>query len=258
MTLWVFGDSYAKHYENLDNQWTALVSKSLNTDMRTFGLVGSSAEYTYNCFNKVRQDIKKNDIVVLALTTHSRRWFFKDYPNHTAQPAPGTDYKEPKSVYNPTGISNVDVALSLYEDHLNNHDVFNTYLENFLYNLDYHTKKLNLHTIILINFYDTEYFLKDKRNQFSSLRFSNGMMLDISLNEFTKDFFLEYNTSIPDIRINHMIKSNHTILANKILDNIQNNKEIDLTTGFLKHIFNKQNFNDPNFIKEELFNGILR
>lgn len=257
MSLWVFGDSYAQQYSNLQEQWMQLVANDLNTELKCFGLVGSSAEFTYDSFNKVRNNIKDNDVVILVLTTHSRRWFFKDYPNHTAQPAPGTSYKEPVSIYDPTGFEEVDEALKLYEDCLNNQLVSETYLQNFLYNLDNLTKKLNLHTIVIPNFYDTVHFLEDKKNLYTNLTFAQGMTVDVSLNEFTKDYLIEYTTSVPDVRVNHFIKSNHKILANKILNNIKYKKDIDLSTEFIKHTFSKDKITNKEFVEDQLFQGIL-
>jgi hypothetical protein len=258
MTLWVFGDSYAEHYSSLNDQWMTSVANVLNTDLKCFGLVGSSTEFTFNSFLNVRNQIKKNDIIIILLTTHSRRWFFKLYPSHTANPQIGTDYKNPVSVYEPTGFNDIDDALKLYEEFLNNQSVFESYLENFLYSLDYLTKKLNCHTIIIPNFYDTGYFLKDKKELFPNLSFAKGMMVDISLNEFTKDYLIEYTTSTKDLRVNHLMKYNHNVLGNKILNNIQNKIEIDLTMDFIKHIINKDKIMDNEFIKDELFNGILK
>lgn len=258
MTIWVFGDSYAEQYNNLDKQWMQLVSDNLQTDIRSYGLVGSSAEYTYMSFLNVRKEIKEQDIIIIMLTTHSRRWFFKDYPNHTAQPAPGTDYKAPVSIYNSTGINEVDEALLQYEDNLNNLIVFETYLQNFLYNLDHITKKLNLHTIIIPNFYDTQYFLEDKKNLYPNINFANGIIVDASLNEFTKDYLIEFSTSEVDVRVNHLIKLNHIILANKIINNIKNKSIINLSSEFVKHIIDKNKLYNKDFIEDQLFGGILK
>lgn len=257
MTIWTFGDSYAEQYVGLNDQWMQRIANNLSTDVKPFGLVGTSTEYTYTKFNENRKDLKDSDIIIIALTTHSRRWFFKDYPSHSAYPAPGTDYKAPTVIYNPTGFDIINESLELYEECLNNRDVSKTYLENFLYNLDIITKTLNLHTIILINFFDTNYFLKDKKDWFPNLHFTNGMMLEISLDEYTKEYVLDCDTTVTDPRVNHMIKDNHIILSNKIIDNIKNKTPIDLTSGFVKHILNKERLTNQEFINDQLFNGIL-
>jgi hypothetical protein len=258
MSLWVFGDSYAEQYPNLKDQWMTRVANLLDTDVRSFGLVGSSVEFTYHSFNNIRNEIKENDIIILALTTPSRRWFFKRHPSHTAQPIPGTNYKEPSLTYNLTGFKEIDDALAFYEAYLNNHEVYKSYLQNFLYNLDNFTKKLNLHTIIIPNFYDTLHFLKDVKDQYPNIYFANGMMVDVSLNEFTKEYLIEYSTSTVDVRVNHLLKSNHIILADKIIDNIKNKSIIDLELDFDKHVFTKEKMNNKEFIDDQLFGRVIQ
>ena len=258
MTIWVFGDSYAEQYPNLKDQWMKRVADHLDTNVRSFGLVGSSTEFTYHAFNNVRHEFKKNDIIILTLTTHSRRWFFKLYPSHTAQPMPNTDFKSPVSIYSPTGFKEIDESLELYEEFLNNQEVAESHLQNFLYNLNGITKKLNLHTIVILNFYDTAHFLEDKKDQFANLHFTKDTIVNVSLNEFTKNYIIEYNNFKKDTRVNHLIRSNHIILADKIIDNIKNKTTIDLTMGFIKHTLSEEQLTNKEFIHDQLFGGILK
>lgn len=257
MTVWVFGASYAKLYENLTDQWTQQIAASLHTDLRNFSIAGSSIEYIYYNFNNNRQDIKDNDIVILPLTTNSRRWFFKDYPAHGAHNVTGTDFRTPKSIYDPTGFPEIDIALTEYEDCLNNHDVFNTYLYNFMMNVDYLTYKKNLKTVVMLSYYDTEYFFKDIRDDFKHLHLAKGKLVDISINELGKDFInnIDIGGTFDDHRINHMIKSNHTILANKILNYVRFNQKV-VFDGFVERVVRLDAWTDPEFVKNELFNGV--
>lgn len=253
MTVWVFGSSYAAHY-NILGQWMQQVSHNLDTDLQVYAAKGSSIEYSYYNFNNVRSNIKENDTVIVALTTNSKRWFFKDYPEHHASPMPDADYKNPKVIYDTTGLPEVDEACALYEDCLSNIDVFNTYLTNFLYNLQYLTKQKNLNSIILISYWDTEYFLQNIINDLPLLHFPKGKLLDISIDEYSKEYILQHDFSYADKKINHLTKSNHTVLANKITDFVNNKKSIDLTQGFVKHLITSKSIKDTDFIKEELFN----
>jgi len=258
MTVWVFGASYAKLYKDLTDQWTQQIAAGLNTDLRNFSIAGSSMEYTYYNFNNNRQDIKNNDVVIIPLTTNSRRWFFKDYPAHSAHTAPGTDFRTPKSIYDSTGYPEIDLALEKYEDYLNHHAVFNTYLYNFIMNIDYLTYKKNLKTVVMISYYDTEYFFKDIKNDFKHVHFAKGKLVDISLNECRKDFInsIDIGGSFQDLRVNHMIKSNHTILANKVIDYVNYNREV-VFNGFIEKILGLGTWNDPEFVEKELFNGAI-
>ena len=54
---------------------------------------------------------------------------------------------------------------------------------------------------------------------------------------------------------NHLIKSNHIILAHKILSNIKNKTPINLTDGVMKNVITKDLLEDESFMIEELFDS---
>lgn len=257
MTVWVFGASYAKDY-GFKDQWMAKLARDLNTKLVCYALDGCSLDYAYQKFNNVRSQIKENDVVVVTLTTHVKRWFFKYKPEqniviHYDENTTPTNFKFTTVTKNPKESE----ALAAYYESLNNPEVYEDYTLNFFYNLEYLTKKLNLHTVIITSYYDTEIWLKDKKELFSSLNFSIDKLLDVSLLEYTKRYFIDMeHGTITDMRVNHLTKSNHEILANKILDNIKNKTPIDLTKGFVKHILDENSMKDPAFIHAELFGGI--
>ena len=100
-------------------------------------------------------------------------------------------------------------------------------------------------------------WIKDKKELFPHIHFSVDKLLDITMNEFTKEYIINMDSTITDKRVNHLIKSNHAILANKIVDNIKNKTPIDLTKGFIKHIVDDNSLSDEKFINNELFGGIV-
>lgn len=261
MNLWVFGDSYAEIFKSLNDQWANIIAKELGANIKSYGLAGSSVEYTYKKFNLVRDDINKGDIIIIALTTHSRRWLLKNYPGQTSTPdVENKGYTF--SVVSPTNNAEEQEAINLYYQFLNHNNLLKnvvneTHLTNFLYCLDYITKKKNLTTIILINFFDTNEWIEDKKECFPNLYFAKDMMLLISLNELTKKAMVSLDTSTQDLRVNHLIKSNHLILANKILSYIRNKTPIDLSEGFVKHVLDQKKLKDPSFIETELFWGYM-
>lgn len=256
MTVWVFGASYAKNY-GFKDQWMAKVAQGLDTKLFCYALDGCSLDYTYQKFSSVRNQIKENDVVIVALTTQVKRWFFKHKPEQNIviqydENTTPTNFKFTTVTKNPKEGE----ALAAYYESLNNTEAYENYTINFFYNLEYITKKLNLHTIVLTSYYDTEIWLEDKKELFPSLNFSIDKLLDVSLLEYTKRYFVDMPQGITDVRVNHLTKSNHEILANKILDNIKNKIPIDLTKGFIKHILDMETMKDPNFVHKELFGGI--
>jgi hypothetical protein len=246
MTLWVFGDSFSLTSNNLNpNQWMHKVAADLNTDVKAFGLYGSSLAFTFQKFNLARNKIQQNDILIINITGTDRQWFFKNYPQHNSNESPTNNNLETEAIDN-------------YRRFLDyNQDVKFTYLLDFLYNVQYLTKKLNLHTIILINLRDEYNFIESKRTLFPLLSIASGLLLDISVNEFIPDAVHILNKGANDPRLNHLIRSNHLVLADKILNNIKNKNRIDLTKGFTEKVITTESFTDVNFIKEELFDNIV-
>lgn len=236
--IWVFGDSYAE-----DAKWAQIISNNLDMPVTCLGLGGSSIDYTYKTFNDYRNQIKNEDIVIVATTHLSRRWFFKDQPRETT------------FFYYLYDTNECSEKFKYYINYLTNNDVYNTYLINFLYNIEYLTKQLNLHTILLPCFDDTDNFFKNIPQE-TPLNIAHGDFYKISLNEFDPKFLNSYSIHQyiqQELRLNHMIKTNHTILANKIIDNIKIKKPIDLTTGFVTNVLNAKTLKDIDFSKQELF-----
>jgi hypothetical protein len=87
---------------------------------------------------------------------------------------------------------------------------------------------------------------------FPNLIFSKGALIyDVSNKELevgTNDHIFFKGI---DVRHNHMCLSNHTILANKLYNQIVNNQPLDLTFGFIKDIL-KNNYADLEFANKEL------
>lgn len=259
MTIWVFGDSFAEHFPGLKDQWMERIAAELKTNVVSFGLAASSLEYTYHKFNQYRQDIKQDDVIIIALTSYSRRWFFKYFPGDLVKihnQGSFDDYKE--LAKSPKGDLKEQEALYAYSESLSDNDLHETYLMNFLYNVNYLTKKLNLKTIVMINLYDINQLMKDKKNLFPNIYFPDNMMLDIFLGEFTKDYMIDFTEATIDLRVNHMVRTNHIILADKIINHIKHNTKIDLAEGFIKNIVSNKSLNDAQFINDELFYGYIR
>lgn len=258
MTLWVFGDSFTELYSDLKDQYTQIVANEFNTNVLGFGLSASSIEYTYHKFNQNRKNFKENDILIVGLTSYNRRWFFKYYPGNLVKIYnPGTfdDYKE--FLNSPTNNPKEIEALTLYADHLNHKEIQKDYLINFLYNLNYTTKQQKLHTIVFVNLYDIFVLMKDIINEFPYLNIAENMMLDISLEELSKDYIINFDRSIYDLRVNHITRSNHKILAKQIVDNIKLNTTIDCKKGFKKNLVSFEAINNDEFKDNELFGGYL-
>lgn len=251
MTVWVFGDSFSQPAEeHVPEQWMNRLAESLDTTARSLALNGSSLEFTYHRFNIARKKILANDTIIINITDMNRRWFFKAHPGHNKDVSPTGDKKETK-------------AIELYRQHLDhNKEIHQTYLIDFLYNVHAITESLNLKTVFLVNFLDEYNFLKDIQHNYPLFTFAKGLLVDVSLYEYTHEHFEKEqskgNIGDRDPRLNHLCKTNHLILANKIYDHIKNNVPLDLTNGFSKHLFSEEALNDSMFIKHELFDNAVQ
>lgn len=235
MNLWTFGGSYIQRHHSVPRkQWMDTVAKELNATINDYSLNGSSLDYTYVKFNEIEHQIQEYDVIITMLTPIARKWFFHDRPNLSFYPwiMPNQATEDERK------------AVKYYELYLNNNIVAETNLKNFLYKLNHITHKLWLHTIIIPEDITT--------GDYSCLNFAQGSLLTISEQEPTREFLKLYNMN-PDFRINHMTKSNHDILAKKIIDNIKYQTPIDLTTDFKKDIITVDNLRDFHFRWNELF-----
>lgn len=238
MTVWVFGDSFA--YLHLQgNTWHRQISNSLKQDLSCYATGGISLEYTYYQFNNVREDIKNNDIVIVALTNIDRRWLIKDRPNEQL-------WLFSEKQEDP----DIDKAIENYLRYLDNRSVYETYLTNFLYNLAYITKVKDLKTIVLPCF-DSSTVLANKAG--TTLDIARGNLFTVSMNEFDPLYTKNTLTQLGDLRANHLTYTNHCVLANKILDYIHSGITIDLTSDFHKHMLNRENVYTVEYSKQEFF-----
>lgn len=250
MTIWVFGESFTRHfkkskyYNHLEDSWVERTRSILDQEVISYAKPSITIEYVFDKFNESRHNIKESDICILSLPYLPRRWFFRKHVLKIHY----LDEIEEKAVNN-------------YNTHLNNFsDLHEIYLINFLYNLNTITKRLNLHTIALPSFHDVGNIIDPIKDNFDAIHFSKGNVGEITIMEF-KENFLNNDTTAwlqkNDPRVNHLTRKNHIILSNKIVDNVLNKIPIDLTIGFDRHFLDYKLIKDPNFIDDQLFGGIM-
>lgn len=241
-TLWLFGDSYLSKKEdfllgrqNITAYWEIIAKETGCDVIKNTALGGTSIEWVFYQYNDAMKNIKKNDVIIIAITNLKRRWLFKDYPYLTnSELVKFTGYKS-------EGMEEAltDIFLDPF------HEITAQKLDLFLKLLAYHQKEIGFEVILLDAFpnnvtsYHTGNFLTSK-----------GQLYTVSHKEHctskskeTQKFFLENR----DVRVNHFSQENHTILADKILKSIETRDTIDLETGF------KENFVDLYKIKKELY-----
>lgn len=132
-------------------------------------------------------------------------------------------------------------------------------LIEFLTDVNNLSRDLNLKTIGFFIFDTVSQYINDL-TQFPYIHFAHGRITDVAMNEWKKDFIEKTGREwliTQDMRVNHLTKDNHKVLIKKVLDYINHNIPIDLTSGFHEEILDKDVVSNPDFIKDQLFDGIM-
>lgn len=239
-TLWLFGDSYLSKKDDfllgrqdIISYWETIAKETECNDIKNTALGGTSIEWVFYQYNKAMKNIKKNDIIIIAITNLKRRWLFKNYPSVTnIELAKFTKFK---------GEGMEEALAHIYLDPF--HEITEQKLDLFLKLLAYHQKEIGAEVILLDAFSNNitcdynETFLKGE----GTLHNISQQEHCISKSTENQKFFTENR----DVRVNHLSQINHNILADKILNSIQTRECIDLETGF------KTDFVDLYELKKE-------
>jgi hypothetical protein len=248
MTLYVFGDSFAsietdpttsiKIKEQLvAKAWSSFLSKKLGVELKNFGISGSSLEYTYYKFYQVRADLKEDDVVVIVLTDSLRKWIIQDRP--------GTS-----SLMTFETHSNIHPKLKKYAQwyfvNVLRAEIEETHLHNFLYAVHVTTAHLKVKPLFICAFDKKsrgEWTVDaDTVDRIHVNNFAIGSLWEISSHEIEHDSNeIAVHTNVKkEFRLNHLSDRQHPILADKILNYINDGTTVDLTVGFVKNIYKKQ------------------
>ena len=113
---------------------------------------------------------------------------------------------------------------------------------------------------MLPNFYDSETVLNSYQKEFPTIHFPIGRFADISRDEFKPEFLHKVGVDWfvkRDVRPNHVTRTNGIEISNKMINNILHKTKIDLTNGYKIGFLDDKLMNDPEFIRDELFNGFM-
>lgn len=133
-------------------------------------------------------------------------------------------------------------------------------LLKFLVDVDHKTFMLGLKTIIFFIFDNVRQQVVDQLPLFTHIHFPHGLITDVAMNEWKKDFIEKNGREwliTSDVRVNHLTKSNHYVLTEKILNYLEHGQQIDFTHGFYTEILDNEVMSNLEFIKKELFDGIM-
>lgn len=239
--LYVFGDSYScdsKYYDEvnkgrvhkflpLEKNWTSILSEKLtgNAEHINDSIVGCANEFIFHRLMTRITEFKEGDYVVVSATSVNRRWLLERRPDVALHHATSNINAEP-------GITKEERAAILqYTTYLHSDMAAESIYDAIFWATMYASQRLEqsgVKLIIIPGFNDIPGVI--------------GNLFDLSNSEFdnpkTRDDFYK---KAPDLRWNHLSEVNHKVLANKIFDFFTKNEIIDLTSGFQKNIYTKDN-----------------
>lgn len=241
MTLWLFGDSFVQN-SHTKGSWAQRV-------LERFPHLGPASDhawcssglgYTYEKWEENREMFKPGDVAVIGLTCPRRCYFFPDIP--------GWCY--PTSIDTMTGHDTSNekkTAFELYFRYLRREEQERTNLVNFLHAVH----DTNIRAIVLPCFPETEEIVEQVRHRFPGITIAKGNLHEVARAEISEG--LDYPTlDSPDRRNNHICRTNHVVLANKIISAMETSKSPDLREGFLQGFVTKSTLNDPEWRIREL------
>jgi len=234
-TLWTFGDSYiqAKPMDS-ESSWVKLIAHELGLESKAFGKNATSLEYMYKCVDDNLRNFKENDIVIITLTNHFRRWIIAERPEFSWLPIIEilAEYKHNIDFYKQY-FATLDLGIITRE------------LKFFLFYLESQTRHMKIKPIVF-NCFKTMPSIQ--RNMFQNtvapfipdLNFVPHYLASISHGELPQELqniIVDQKKDVThhnDTRINHMSTANNHILKNKVVEFIRNGVPISLHMDFEK------------------------
>lgn len=231
--LWAFGDSalWERNFLTGDyahETWINILADELNLELQNHALGGTSIEWVFYTYHRALENIKKGDVVILALTSINRRWVVSRDPAFT-QPALLEDLPFSKQVVDFKGYTQEEIRAFDYLLNNVNAELMQIQLELFIDAVAAHQKEKEFVVITMPSTTITE------KCDISRPNFINcyGNFYNIAKREVTPE---THPRVIPDPRVNHIVGANHLILAKKYMEAIRHGGTIDLNNGFVENI----------------------
>ena len=231
--LWAFGDSalWERNFLTGDyahETWINILADELNLKLQNHALGGTSIEWVFYTYHRALENIKKGDVVILALTSINRRWVVSRDPAFT-QPALLEDLPFSKQVVDFKGYTQEEMTAFDYLLNNVNAELMQIQLELFIDAVAAHQKEKEFVVITMPSTTITE------KCDISRPHLINcyGNFYNIAKREVTPE---THPRVIPDPRVNHIVGANHLILAKKYMEAIRHGGTIDLNNGFVENI----------------------
>jgi hypothetical protein len=244
--LYIFGDSFSvgTNVESPKCWFNILATKLGNIEIINRSVYGGCQDWVWDQLHQLYNTITPDDYVVIVLTHPGRFWYIDEDPSISK-----VDSTLPSNI-NPE----LQCAIKNYFQYIQRPKLDTIWLENRLAWLAYskHLKGWKKPLVILA--FEQDFTIA---KTYPDIKFSKGNLFEhVSIAEtghskLTMDDYAEVLDEF-DPRYNHMCLSNHVILGDKIYQNLINNIELNLTTGFKSKFVTKKLLSDNAFIEKEL------
>lgn len=245
-TLWVIGDSFSQPRKEFDSPliWTELAADRLGCELVNESFYGVSQDYCWLYLQIWIHEgrIHPEDYVVVVLTHPNRYWFIEKQPDLS-------------NVHNTVDLDEYitreqQAAILGYVQHIQRPDLDSIQMISRLGWLAYSRVANNLRRPLVLKAFDFELF---HSVDYRDINIAQGNLYDVQNREFvdptdqtTTDYFLG-----ADPRYNHMCLDNHRILADKVVESLTKDCQLDLTQGFCEEILPPGKLDDLEFCHRE-------
>lgn len=259
-TLYIVGDSFTQPPRPKDNYlpWFSRLALEMNCKIVNCSGVGASQDFCMQQLAGVLHLVQPQDKILVLLTHAGRFWFFDNRPRLTNANITnlGDDMTEQENS-----------AVQQYMMHLQRPPLDLLWQDMRLGWLSAHAKRLGVQAPqVVLGFPKV---VAEDRNLFDlffthelldNLRISQGDLLNdvemLEMKDITAQFQHSTESSVwqgYDCRYNHLIKSNHDIMLERMLTAFDKDQPVDLVSpGWVRHVIDQTVFQNQEFIQKEL------
>ncbi len=249
--LIILGDSFAIPTGDTDpaETWTRTLGSHIEqltgkpVEVKNGAMMGSAQDWAWKQLQNYMPESRPDDYIVICLTHPSRFWFLESLPQMT-------------------NVSIIDIERWITKDqeraiegflrHIQRPELDTQLMVQRMGWLAYQVVKRGLRRPLMIKCFRQEL---GETKDYPELNWANGNLFDdIQYWEFEnpeEDHNGSYWYGL-DGRYNHMVLSNHKILAPRMAKALVADSTLDLTEGFVRGILKEDTLEDRDFIEREL------
>ena len=256
--LYIVGDSFTEPPRKEDNYqpWFSRLGTEMNLEVVNCSGMGTSQDFALQQLSGVMHHMTKDDKILWLLTHAARFWFFDNRPRLTNANIMNIDEEMTKDE---------EVAVRQFMLQIQRPPLDLLWQDTRLGWLSAHAKRIGMQAPQIVQGFprvipqDREMFdIFFSHEQLDNLRISKGDLLNhVEAPEMIGFKSGEgYESAVwqgYDCRYNHLVKSNHDILLERMITAYDKDLPVDLLTpGWTTAVIDEETIKDPVFIEKEL------